>query len=97
MRVGCGGARERAGVAHERVERRRREVRGRDDGGRVADEDAQPRAPLASALELLGLAQAHRDRQPLALTHEHVRGTCAGGARPRHEVAGEVAEVHPDS
>ena len=70
-----------------------REVRGRDDRGRVADEDAQAGAPLARALELLDRAQADADLEPVALARERVGRTRARRQRVADQALGDVAQV----
>src|SRR5207249_1832235 len=58
-----------------------------------ADEDAQPGAPLARAFQLLHLAQADADREPVALDRHRVGGARARCVRARHQVVRQLAQV----
>ncbi len=93
-RIRRGHARERERVVDERVQSRRREVAARRDRRRVADEDADARASLARALELLDLAEANADLETVALADDRVGGVGAGPPRACDQGLGDVAEVH---
>src|SRR5262249_51922932 len=68
------------------------QVGGRDDCRRVADEDAQPGAPLAGTLDLLHGAQADADLEAVALSRERVGGIRTGGPRVPHQSLGDAAQ-----
>ena len=91
--VGSGRPRQRAGVARQVRQAIGGQVGGRDDCRRVADEHAQPGAPLAGAFDLLHGAEADADLEAVALSRERVGGARTGGQRVAHQTLGDAAQV----
>src|SRR5581483_7621419 len=85
--------RERARLPREVVEGVAREVGGRHDRARLADEDAESRPALPRARQLLDVAEADADREAVALDDDRVGGAGARRGSPGDEAARDLAEV----
>jgi hypothetical protein len=92
------GARERDGVFGEALDRRMREIAGRDQRSRqavrTAHEGAQAERTLARLLHVVDLVTAHARLEGIRGEPESVGGVCAGLAGGLDGVAHEVEPIN---